>query len=82
MADSYTYSAYGELTASSGSDVNPFRYGGQFGYYTDATFGTILCGFRWYDPDLGRWLSRDPPAAPVCRQADNSFYPCWERAGE
>ncbi len=19
-----------------------------------------MCGFRWYDPDLGRWLSRDP----------------------
>ncbi len=33
---------------------------GQFGYYTDTIFDTIRCGFRWYDPELGRWLSRDP----------------------
>jgi RHS repeat-associated protein len=41
-------------------DYNPFRYGGQFGYYTLPTLGVINCGFRWYDPQQGRWFSRDP----------------------
>ena len=45
-----------------GSDVNPFRYGGMVGYYTDANnpTGAVLCSLRWYMPQLGRWLSRIP----------------------
>jgi RHS repeat-associated protein len=31
------------------------------GYYTDPNAGgLILCGQRWYDPVIGRWLNRDP----------------------
>ena len=62
VVDTYTYSPYGVQIASTGSDFNPFRYGGQAGYYTDANnpTGTILCGLRWYMPQLGRWLSRAP----------------------
>ena len=62
VADTYLYSPYGTLLASTGTDTNPFRYGGQAGYYTDSSnpTGTILCGLRWYNPALGRWLSRDP----------------------
>lgn len=62
VVDSYTYTAYGMPIASTGSDVNPFRYGGQVGYYSDSNNGTglILCTNRWYSPSLGRWLSRDP----------------------
>ena len=57
----YTYSPYG---ATTGSVANPFRWGGQAGYYTGAAAvnpaGLVLCGQRWYAPFLGRWLSRDP----------------------
>jgi RHS repeat-associated protein len=62
VVDTYVYMAYGQPIASSGTDVNPFRYGGQVGYYTDAsdTSGAVLCGLRWYDPNPGRWISRDP----------------------
>ena len=62
VVDTYAYSPYGVLLASTGTDTNPFRYGGQAGYYTDSNnpTGTILCGLRWYNPALGRWLSRDP----------------------
>jgi RHS repeat-associated protein len=60
VTDTYTYSAYGEPVASTGTDTNPFRYGGSVGYYSDSNTGLILCGQRWYDPTTGRWLNSDP----------------------
>lgn len=62
VADTYVYSAYGQPVAATGTDFNAFRFGGRWGYYTDstATGGAVLCTHRWYDPNLGRWLSRDP----------------------
>ena len=62
VVDTYVYTSWGEPGPVTGTDRNPFRYGGEFGYYTDpsATTGTILCGARWYYPSIGRWLSRDP----------------------
>lgn len=42
-----------------GTDPNPFQFGGKFGYYT-LPYGLIQCGARWYDPNQGRWFSRDP----------------------
>lgn len=60
VVGTFAYTAYGALTGSSGTFTDPVYhlYGGQFGYYTD--YAAILCGARWYDPGLGRWLSRDP----------------------
>ena len=61
VADTYVYYAYGYPIASTGSDPNPFRYGGSVGYYTDPNAeGLVLCGQRWYSPAYARWLSRDP----------------------
>jgi RHS repeat-associated protein len=62
IVDTYIYTAYGAPVASTGTDYNPHRFGGQFGYYTDpyASQDVILCGARWYDASLGRWMSRDP----------------------
>jgi RHS repeat-associated protein len=63
VVDTYLYTAYGVPVSTTGTDPNPFRYGGQFGYYTDTdpgNGGLILCGARWYSPPLARWLSRDP----------------------
>ncbi|OPZ86634.1 MAG: tRNA3(Ser)-specific nuclease WapA precursor [bacterium ADurb.Bin429] len=40
--------------------TDPFGYKGQAGYYTDHETGLILCTHRYYDPALGRWLTRDP----------------------
>ena len=45
---------------------DPVGFGGQWGYYTDAETtasgvpGLILCTHRYYNPDLARWLTRDP----------------------
>ncbi len=35
-------------------------FGGKHGYYTDVETGLILCTFRYYDPNTGRWLNQDP----------------------
>jgi RHS repeat-associated protein len=60
VADTYLYTAYGEPVATTGTDRNPYRYGGQFGYYTGPDAGIVLCGARWYNPYTARWMTRDP----------------------
>ena len=37
--------------------VSPFRFSTK---YTDDETGLCYYGYRYYSPDLGRWLSRDP----------------------
>jgi RHS repeat-associated protein len=51
------YDAYG---GGANAPPDPFGYGAQFGYYTDAETGLTLCGRRYYDSETGRWLTRDP----------------------
>jgi RHS repeat-associated protein len=34
--------------------------GGQWGYHADYATGLLLLGRRYYDPALGRFLTRDP----------------------
>jgi RHS repeat-associated protein len=63
VTDTYSYTAYGVQTSFSGTTENPFRYGGSVGYYSDTATGNtgiILCTNRWYSPEMGRWLTRDP----------------------
>ena len=52
------YNAWGTRTSTGSGDV--FGYGAQWGYYTDAETGFVLCTHRYYDPARGRWLTRDP----------------------
>ena len=58
--DNYSYSAFGEPVASSGTTANPFRFVGGAGYYTDIEIGEIYVRARKYRPTVGRWLSMDP----------------------
>jgi len=51
------YDAFGKKR-SGAADV--FGFGGQAGYYTDVETGLILCTNRHYDPQQGRFLTRDP----------------------
>jgi RHS repeat-associated protein len=51
------YSPFGKITATTGTAPC------QFGFstiYRDAETGFLAYRFRDYDPNLGRWLSRDP----------------------
>jgi len=55
----YSYDPYGRTTASyiSGSTNATFQYARM---YTHQTSGLYLTKYRAYDPNTGRWLSRDP----------------------
>ncbi|HVC41140.1 MAG TPA: FG-GAP-like repeat-containing protein [Candidatus Saccharimonadales bacterium] len=53
----YNYDAYGNLTSSTGTVVNPFLYAGQ---YKDAESGLYYLQARYYDPTTSQFLSRDP----------------------
>ena len=58
----YTYDAWGKLISTSGTLAstlgadNPFRYRG---YYYDAETGLYYLMTRYYDPEVGRFLSAD-----------------------
>ena len=55
----YEYDPYGNVIASDGdyAEENPFRFSTK--YWDDET-GFGYWGHRYYDPTVGRWLSRDP----------------------
>jgi len=38
----------------------PFGFQAQGGAYTDSETGLVLMGYRYYDPNTGRFLTRDP----------------------
>jgi len=57
--DTYSYEAFGNLMASTGSTANPYRYVGSLGYYQTGTSLTHL-GARYYMPEIGRFVQRDP----------------------
>ena len=55
----YTYDAFGKLISSSGpmADVFSFRYSTK---YYDPETGFYYYGYRFYSPELMRWITRDP----------------------
>jgi RHS repeat-associated protein len=55
---SYTYDVYGEVTGGSGALANEFDFAGQ---QTDGT-GLQYLRARYYDPETGTFLSREPLA--------------------
>ena len=59
VTDTYVYGAFGDELASSGTTPNPFRFGGQIGYYRENST-RLYVRARWYRSELGLWLSGDP----------------------
>jgi RHS repeat-associated protein len=57
LAQTYTFDSFGNLTASSGSLTNPFRYTGR---EWDTETNLQFSRHRYYDPNVGRFLSEDP----------------------
>ncbi|UCD36021.1 MAG: hypothetical protein JSU90_04090 [Nitrospiraceae bacterium] len=54
---SYRYDEFGDLRAQSGSFDQPFMFSTK--RYDEET-GLSYYGFRFYNPSIGRWMSRDP----------------------
>ena len=57
----YEYSPFGVTLTASGdaAELNPFRFSSE---YADSETGLVYYNYRYYNPELGRWLSRDPIA--------------------
>ena len=55
----YEYSPFGSLTKATGdyAATNPFRFSCE---YFDEQTGLVYYNYRYYNPKLGRWISRDP----------------------
>lgn len=48
---------FGRLEAVDGKDATPFRFAGQ---YEDEETGLFYNRYRYYDPEIGRYISPDP----------------------
>jgi RHS repeat-associated protein len=55
----YEYSPFGDLIRATGplANANPFRFSTKF---HDGETDFLYYGYRYYNPNTGRWLSRDP----------------------
>ncbi|MGA8164426.1 MAG: RHS repeat-associated core domain-containing protein, partial [Waddliaceae bacterium] len=65
VVESYTYSAFGEqrIFDAYGNELEESHYQNLWGYSgkrEDQESGFILIGHRYYDPEIGRWISPDP----------------------
>lgn len=51
------YSVFGSLNGQTGADICRFKFSSK---ERDIVTGFYYCSFRFYSPQLGRWLNRDP----------------------
>lgn len=56
IVESYQYTAFGEETTNH-NPINPWRFSSK---RTDTDHNLVYFGRRYYQPDLGRWLTPDP----------------------
>ncbi|MEW6184100.1 MAG: RHS repeat-associated core domain-containing protein, partial [Bacillota bacterium] len=64
VTDTFQYSAYGDLVHRTGSTSTPFMFNGHDGVMTDAN-GLIYMRARYYNPELRRFLSKDPVVGSI-----------------
>ncbi|MFW5871182.1 MAG: RHS repeat domain-containing protein, partial [Verrucomicrobiota bacterium] len=55
----YEYGPFGQIIAKSGTKADDFHFRFSTKYY-DAETGLYYYGYRYYSPELGRWVNRDP----------------------
>lgn len=72
VTDSYTLEAFGNMAASTGSSLNPYKYVGRYGYHDDGQSGLMLLGVRYFDGAVGRFSGEDP-----IRDQVNWYEYCW-----
>jgi RHS repeat-associated protein len=55
----FTFDAFGNAVSQSGSASNPYSFAGIWGYRTHGDAGLLLVGARYYDPEVGRFITAD-----------------------
>ena len=56
---SLTLSAFGQTVASTGSSTSAYQFEATSGYRTEGAAGLTLVGCRFYDAQVGRFITRD-----------------------
>ncbi len=70
VTDTYIYEAFGSLVSSSGTTETVYGFmGEQF----DDEVGLQYLRARYYDPEVGRFVSRDPILSPIV-DVDSNFW--------
>jgi RHS repeat-associated protein len=59
ITDSYAFDSFGVLANADGDSPQPFRYLGRYGIIDDST-GLLYARARYFSPQLGRFLTKDP----------------------
>jgi len=73
VTDRFTYRAYGELLAHTGSSNTPFMYNGRDGVLTDVN-GLYYMRARYYFPELKRFLNADRKRGSIDRIQTLNLY--------
>ena len=60
VTDTAEYDAFGKVILRTGTSATQKGFASGFGYQEDGESGYKLLGHRYYDPESGRFLSRDP----------------------
>ena len=60
VSDGYVYEAFGREVSGGGLTPNPYHFVGAYGYYQDWETGLQLLTARYYDAEVGRFVTRDP----------------------
>ena len=71
VTKTYTYDAFGVEKNIDSSDTNAFRYCGE---YYDTETGTIYLRARYYNPAIGRFISRDSYAGKASDPLSLNLY--------
>jgi RHS repeat-associated protein len=71
----YDYDPFGRIVYRSGTRAQTNAYRFSTKYFDDET-GLGYWGYRYYSPDLGRWITRDPVEEPGSKllRAENGKY--------
>lgn len=71
----YTYDVWGNIISVTGdktlADINPIRYRG---YYYDRETGLYNLNTRYYNPEIGRFMSLDEPEAFINSNENYNLY--------
>ena len=60
VTDTALYDAFGKVTNRTGSNSTQKGFAGNLGYQEDNESGLKLLGHRYYDAEVGRFITRDP----------------------
>jgi RHS repeat-associated protein len=59
VTGSVNFEAFGQVAGSTGSSASPTMYAGDWGYRNDGDAGLMHVGARYYDAQVGRFITRD-----------------------